>query len=330
MSRFVEVAGWGKHLPSHILSNHDLEKIVDTSDEWIRTRSGICQRRLVAEGEATSHLSVMAARQALDRAGIGPGDLDLIILATVTPDYPSIPATASLVQHALGANNCGAFDLVAGCSGFVYGLVTASQFIVSGACRHVLLIGAETLSRVLDWTDRTTCVLFGDGAGAVVLRATEREGGLLSFVLGSDGGGAEHLMVPAGGTRTPASHETVERRQHYLKMNGREVFKFASRILPRAFHRAVDQAGMRPEDVDLVVPHQANMRIIESARDNLSVNGDAVYVNVDRYGNTSAASIPVALCEAIEEGRLRPGSLVAMVAFGAGLSWGSALWRWQG
>jgi 3-oxoacyl-[acyl-carrier-protein] synthase III len=329
MSRYVEIAGWGKYLPSHVLSNFDLERMVDTSDEWIKARSGIAERRLVAPDEATSDIASAAAREAMARAGIGPADLDLIVLATVTPDYPSIPATASLVQHQLGAR-CGAFDLTAGCSGFVYGLVTASQFVLSGACRNVLLIGAEALSRVLDWTDRATCVLFGDGAGAVVLRATEREGGLLSFSLGSDGGGRDHLIIPAGGTRTPSSHEAVERRDHYLKMNGREVYKFASRILPRSFHEVLVKAGIGPEQIDLLIPHQANIRIIDSARDYLSVGDGVVYVNVDRYGNTSAASIPVALCEAMDEGRLEPGSLLAMVAFGAGLTWGSAIWRWQG
>jgi 3-oxoacyl-[acyl-carrier-protein] synthase-3 len=327
---YAEISGWGKCLPLQVLSNFDLEKIVDTSDEWIRSRSGISERRVVAEGEATSHIATRASQEALQRAGIGPSDLDLIIVATVTPDYPSLPSTACLVQHMLGAEGCGAFDLVAGCSGFVYGLVTATQFVQSGACRNVLLVGAEALSRVLDWTDRSTCVLFGDGAGAVVVRATEKEGGLLSHVLGSDGGGAESLWVPAGGTRTPATHETVEQGQHYLKMNGREVFKFASRILPKAFHQAAVKAGIRPEDVDLLIPHQANIRIIDSARDHLKLNGDTVYVNVDRYGNTSAASIPVALCEAIEEGRLRPGALLALVAFGAGLTWAAAMWRWQG
>ena len=330
MSVFAEIAGWGKYLPSQVLSNFDLEKMVDTSDEWIRTRSGISERRLVADGEATSHMAARAAQEALERAGIGPSDLDLIILATATPDYPSMPSTASLVQHMLGAKGCGAFDLSAACSGFVYGLVTGTQFIQSGACRNVLVIGAESFSRVLDWTDRSTCVLFGDAAGAVVVRATDRPGGLLSYVLGSDGSGAESLCIPSGGTRSPASHETVEQRQHYLKMNGREVFKFASRILPRAFHQAVVKAGVRPEDVDLLIPHQANIRIIQSARENLHVADDVVYVNVDRYGNTSAASIPVALCEAIDEGRLRPGGLLGMVAFGAGLTWASALWRWQG
>ncbi len=330
MSSFVRISGWGKCLPSRILSNHDLEKMVDTSDEWIRTRSGITERRVTPEGEFTSTIATVAAREALERAGVEADELDLIILATFTPDYPGLPATASLIQHALGAHNCGGFDLAAGCSGFVYGLVTGSQFVLSGTCRNVLVIGAETLSRVVDWKDRSTCVLFGDGAGAVVLSATEHEGGLVSSVLGSDGSGFQHLIVPAGGSRHPASHETVENRQHYIKMNGREVYKFAARILPRAFNESLQKAGLKAGDVDLLIPHQANVRIIDSARESLGLDREAVYVNVDRYGNTSAASIPMALCEAIDEGKVREGSLLAMVAFGAGLTWGSALWRWQG
>ncbi len=330
MSRCVEIAGWGKCLPSQILSNCDLEKMVDTSDEWIRSRSGISKRRVVSEEESTSTIATVAAEEALERAGVAPSELDLIILATLTPDYGNLPATASVVQHALGASNAGAFDLGAACSGFVYGLATGSQFIQSGAYRTVLVIGAESLSRVLDWRDRTTCVLFGDGAGAVVLRATERDGGLLSFVLGSDGAGAQHLIIPAGGSRRPASHETVEQREHYIKMNGREVFKFAARILPRAINETLEKAGVKAEDVGLLIPHQANMRIINSARESLGFAEDAVFVNIDRYGNTSAASIPIALCEAIEEGKVSPGSLLAMVAFGSGLTWGSVLWRWQG
>lgn len=318
------------YLPTHILSNHDLERMVDTSDEWILTRSGISERRLAAEGETTSTMATRAAQEALGRAGISPSDLDLIIVATATPDHTGFPSTAVLVQQALGAGNCAAFDLAAACSGFVYGIVTASQFIATGAYRHVLLIGAEALSRVVDWTDRATCVLFGDGAGAVVLRDSDREGGLLAFDLGADGSGAEHLIIPAGGARLPATHETVEQRLHYLKMNGREVYKFASRIIPKAFMKTLGQSGVKPEEVELLIPHQANMRIIDSARESLPIREEAVYVNVNRYGNTSAASIPVALCEAIEEGRLKPGSVLAMVAFGAGLTWASALWRWQG
>ncbi|MGI5835440.1 MAG: beta-ketoacyl-ACP synthase III [Chloroflexota bacterium] len=326
----MEIAGWGMYLPLHVLSNHALEKMVDTTDEWIRTRSGICERRIAAQEESTSTMATQAALAALDKAGIDPKDLDLIILATATPDHPGIPATAPAVQQALGAGNCAAFDLAAACSGFVYGLVTASQFILTGAYRNILLIGAETLSRVVDWTDRTTCVLFGDGAGAVVLRATDKAGGLLAFDLGADGAGADHLVIPAGGARMPANHITLEQRLHYIKMNGREVYKFASRILPMAFNKTLDKAGVRPEDVELLIPHQANLRIIESARNSLPIKEDAVYVNVNSYGNTSAASIPIALCEAIEQGRLHPGAVLAMVAFGSGLTWASALWRWQG
>ncbi len=330
MSKFVEIAGWGKALPTQVLSNYDLEKMVDTSDEWIRTRSGISERRVVAEDESTATIATLAAQEAMDRAGVSPEEIDLIILGTTSPDYPALPSTACLVQHALGATNAGAFDLIAACSSFIYGLVTGTQFILSGAHRNVLVIGAESLSRAIDWKDRTTCVLFGDAAGAVLLRGTDREGGLLSHVLGSDGSGASQLIIPAGGSRTPASHETVEARQHYLKMSGREVFKFASRIIPRAFHETLERAGVKADEVDLLIPHQANIRIIENARENLNLDPDSVYVNVDRYGNTSAASIAVALCEAIEEGRVKPGSLLAMIAFGGGLTWGSVLWRWQG
>ncbi|MGE5619304.1 MAG: beta-ketoacyl-ACP synthase III [Sphingomonadaceae bacterium] len=329
MSIHVEIAGWGKCLPSQILSNYDLEKMVDTSDEWIRSRSGISERRVISEEESTSTIATAAAEEALERAGISASDVDLIILATVTPDYPGLPASASLIQHALGASKAGALDLVAGCSGFVYGLVTAAQFILAGAYRNVLVIGAEALSRIVDWKDRSTCVLFGDGAGAVVLRATDREGGLLSFALGSDGSGHHHLIIPAGGSRMPTNHETVEKRLHHLKMNGREVFKFASRILPRVFHETLEKARVKAEEVDLLIPHQANMRIIDSARESLAISEDAVYVNVNRYGNTSAASIPVALCEAIAEGKVKPGALLAFVAFGAGLTWAAALWRWR-
>jgi len=328
--RFVEIAGWGHYLPLHVLSNQALEKMVDTTDEWILTRSGISERRIAAQEESTSTMAANAGQAALDRAGMDARDLDLIILATATPDHPGLPATAPLVQQALGAGNCAAFDITAACSGFVSALITASQFIISGAYRNILVIGAETLSRVMDWTDRATCVLFGDGAGAVVLRATEREGGLLAFDMGADGRGADHLVIPAGGARMPASHITVEQRLHYLKMNGREVYKFASRILPQSFNRTLDKAGVSPEEVELLIPHQANMRIIDAARPSLRVKKEAVYVNVDRYANTSAASIPVALSEAIDEGRVRHGAIVAMVAFGAGLTWASVLWRWQG
>jgi 3-oxoacyl-[acyl-carrier-protein] synthase-3 len=330
VTKYVEIAGWGKCLPEQVMTNFDLEQIVDTSDEWIRKGTGISERRIAGPGETTATIATQAARQAMERAGVAPEELDLIILATASPDYPSFPATACLVQNALGAHNCAAFDLATACSGFIYGLVTGSQFILTGTYRTVLVIGAETLSRYLDWTDRTTCVLFGDGAGAAVLRGTEREGGLMASVLGADGSGGEHLIIPGGGSRNPTTPETVQQRMHYLKMNGREVFKFAARILPTVFHQTLQKAGISPEDVDLLIPHQANSRIIDSARHNLKLADEAIFMNVSRYGNTSAGSIPVALCEAIEEGRLKPGAILSMVAFGAGLTWGSVLWRWQG
>jgi 3-oxoacyl-[acyl-carrier-protein] synthase III len=328
--RYVQIAGWGKYLPERVMPNSELEQLVDTSDEWIRARTGIGERRIAAPEETTCSLAVQAARQALDRAGVDARELDLIVVATCTPDYANMPATASLVQEALGATRAGAFDLNAVCSGFLYGLATASQFVLSGAYRNVLVIGAEVFTRILDWQDRSTCVLFGDGAGAVVLRPTETAGGLLSFVLGSDGSGACSLYVPAGGSRRPATAETVAEREHYVKMQGREVFRFATRVVPESTMQALEQAGLSTEDVDLFIPHQANVRIIDAAARRLKLSQDAVFSNVERYGNTSAASVPVALCEAIDGGLVKPGSTVVMTGFGAGLSWGTAVWRWQG
>jgi 3-oxoacyl-[acyl-carrier-protein] synthase III len=241
-----------------------------------------------------------------------------------------MPATASLVQHALGAQRAGAFDLNAVCSGFLYGLTTGSQFITSGAFQSVLVIGADVFTRILDWQDRSTCVLFGDGAGAVVLQPSDEPGGLLSFVLGSDGAGACSLYVPAGGSRQPTSAQTVAERGHYVKMQGREVFRFATRVLPESVVQALEAAHLTTDDIDLLVPHQANTRIIDHAVRRLHVKPSTVFSNVDKYGNTSAASVPVALCEAIEEGMVHPGSTVVMCGFGAGLSWGTAVWKWQG
>lgn len=326
---YVKIAGWGKYLPERVMPNAELESLVDTSDEWIRARTGIQERRIAAPEETTCSLAVQAARQALDRAGLAPADLDLVIVATCTPDYASMPSTASLVQHALGASRAGAFDLNAVCSGFLYGLATGSQFILSGAYRTVLVVGAEVFTRILDWQDRSTCVLFGDAAGAVVLAGSDEPGGLLSFVLGSDGSGACSLYVPAGGSRAPASAETVAQRQHYVKMDGREVFRFATTVVPESVSQALAQAGLGPDDMDLLIPHQANVRIIDAAVRRLKIADDAVFANVQKYGNTSAASIPVALCEAIEEGRVRPGSTVVLAGFGAGLSWGAAVWKWH-
>jgi 3-oxoacyl-[acyl-carrier-protein] synthase III len=328
--RYVRIAGWGKYLPARIMPNAELAEMVDTSDEWIRARTGIGERRIAAPEETTCSLAVNAARAALERAQVAADDLELIIVATCTPDYSNMPATASLVQHALGASHAGAFDLNAVCSGFLYGLATGSQFILTGVHRSVLVIGAEVFTRILDWQDRSTCVLFGDGAGAVVLRPTAEPGGLLSFVLGSDGSGACSLYVPAGGSRRPASAETVAERAHYVKMQGRDVFRFATRIVPESVVQALDVAGLTTDDIDLLIPHQANSRIIDSAARRLKLPNSAVFANVEHYGNTSAASIPVALCEAIDEGQVKAGATVVMSGFGAGLSWGTAIWKWQG
>ena len=327
---FVRIGGWGKYLPDRVMPNSELAELVDTSDEWIRARTGIGERRIAAPEETTCTLAVHAARSALQLAGVEAEALDLVIVATCTPDYSNMPATASLVQHALGASRAGAFDLNAVCSGFLYGLATGSQFILNGAYRSVLVIGAEVFTRILDWQDRSTCVLFGDGAGAVVLQPTDQPGGLLSFVLGSDGAGACSLFVPAGGSRQPASAETVAERAHYVKMQGRDVFRFATRVLPESVKQALEAAKLSTEDMDLLIPHQANTRIIDAAVRRLKLSESIVFSNVERYGNTSAASIPVALCEAIEAGLVQAGSTIVMSGFGAGLSWGTAVWKWQG
>jgi len=321
--KYGRIVGWGKCAPHKVLTNFDLEKMVDTSDEWIVTRTGIRERHIAGEGETTASLSVTAARQALERAGLQPADLDLILVATSSPDY-LLPPVSSIIQDRLGAK-CGAFMVTAGCTGFVYALATAQQFIASGAYRHVLVVGAEVISPAVDWTDRNTCVLFGDGAGAVVLKASEEPTGVLSFVLGSDGSGAEHLWMPAGGMARPPTHETVDRREHTIQMNGREVFKFATRVLASAAVEAVEKAGLTMDEIDLLIPHQANARIIELAARQLGLPMEKVFVNIDRYGNTSAASIPIALVEAIEQGYVKENSTVVMVGFGAGLTWAAAV-----
>jgi len=321
--RYAKITGWGKYVPERVVTNDDLARIVDTSDEWIRTRTGIRERRLRTENDTTASMSVAAAQEALAVAGITPADVDLIIVASSTPDY-LLPSVASQVQDMLGAK-CGAFTLVAGCSGWVYGLVTASQFIQSGGYDRILVIGAEIISFALDFTDRTTCVLFGDAAAASVVEASDEPGGLLSFELGSDGSGAMALYVPDGGNVSPISQRTVDERRQYLRMNGSEIYKFAVRTLSSSLKRTIYDAGLTPDDIDLYIPHQANARIIESAARQMRVPVDKFYINLDRYGNTSAASVPLALVEAVEEGRLKDGDLVAMCAFGAGLTWASAV-----
>jgi len=324
--RYGNIVGWGKYTPERVLTNADLEKMIDTSDEWIVARTGIRERRIAGEGEYTSHMAIQAGRAALEKANLRGKDLDLIIVASSSPDYLT-PPISSQVQHALGAKHTPAFTLVTGCSGFVYALATAQQFIAAGAYHRILVIGAELISSWIDWQDRNTCVLFGDGAGAVVLEATSKPSGVLSFVLGSDGSGGELLIVPGGGTANPPSHETVDQGLHHVRMNGREVFKFATRILGRAVKEAIHKAGLTPEDIDLFIPHQANYRIIEAAARYIKLPPEKVFVNIHKYGNTSAASIPIALCEALDEGRAKVGDTLAFVAFGAGLTWGAAVVR---
>jgi 3-oxoacyl-[acyl-carrier-protein] synthase-3 len=326
--RYAHIIGWGKHIPSKVITNDDLSRMVDTTDEWIVSRSGIRERHIVASSkETTASMSIAAAKEALKVAGVAPDELNLIIVATATPEY-SFPATACLVQDALGAENAGAFDLSAGCSGFVYALAMGAQVISSGAQDCVLVIGAETLSRIVNWHDRETCVLFGDGAGAVVLRGSDEPGGVLSTLVRADGSGGDVLMLPAGGSHQPPTLDTVAAGLHYVRMNGREVFRFATRVMDKAARQVVAEAGLAMGDIALFIPHQANLRIIQAAARALDVPMEKFFINLDRYGNTSSASIPVALCEAVEAGRIQPGDHVAMVGFGAGLTWAGAVVRW--
>jgi 3-oxoacyl-[acyl-carrier-protein] synthase-3 len=301
--------------------------MLDTSDEWIRSRTGIQQRHIASAKETSATLATKAAFGAIEVADISPSKIDLVIAATTTPDH-MMPSTASLIQDAIGANNAGAFDVNAACSGFVYALSVGSGLISGGICRNVLVIGTDTMSRILDYDDRSTSVLFGDGAGAVILQATDKETGMLATALGSDGSGANLLWVPAGGGRHPASAETVKNRMHYIKMNGNEVFRFAVGVMAKAALQVVKDAGLTIDDVELFIPHQANIRIIQSAAKAMKLPPEKIFTNIDRYGNTSAASVPIALCEAIEQGRIATGDHVVMVAFGAGLSWAAAAIQW--
>ncbi|RKY65949.1 MAG: 3-oxoacyl-ACP synthase [Candidatus Latescibacterota bacterium] len=321
------IAGTGSAVPEKVLTNEDLEKMVDTSDEWIRTRSGIERRHIAEEDETTATLGAEAAQKALEDAGVSPEEVDFIIVATVTPEM-LFPSTACVIQDMIGAKKAGAMDLSAGCSGFIYALSVADSFVRIGQSETVLVVASETLSKITDWTDRSTCVLFGDGAGAaVIMPSPDGERGIINTILGSDGSKGELLYMPAGGSRYPASHETVDKRMHYIKMNGREVFKIAVEAMGEAAASVVEGAGYRPEDVDLLIPHQANIRIIKATAKRLGISMDRVYVNIQEYGNTSAASIPIAVDEAKRKGFLRPGDLVVAVAFGAGLTWASTLFR---
>lgn len=328
MMRSVGILGTGAHLPEKVLTNFDLEKMVDTSDEWIVSRTGIRERRIAADNVASSDLAVEAGRKALEAAGIAPDQLDLIIVATVTPDM-MFPATACLVQDRLGASKAATFDLSAACTGFLYGITTAAQFIANGIYRYALVIGVDCLSKIINWEDRNTCVLFGDGAGAVVLGPVEEGYGFLSFDLGADGSGGNLLLQPAGGSRIPASMESVEKKLHTISMTGGEVFKFAVRVMGNAAEEALKKAGMTKDDIDFLVPHQANIRIIDAAVRRFGLSEDKVIVNLDRYGNMSSASIPVALDEAVREGRIREGDTLVLVGFGGGLTWGAAVLKWS-
>ncbi|OME02620.1 3-oxoacyl-ACP synthase [Paenibacillus odorifer] len=325
--RPVGIIGTGKYVPEKILTNSDLEKIVETNDEWIVSRTGIRERHIAAPHEATSDLAYEAALKALNSAGMKAEDLDLIIIATVTPDS-SFPSTACILQDKLGAKGAAAFDLSAACSGFVYSLATAVGFIQNGMYNNALIIGADTLSRITDYTDRNTCVLFGDGAGAVIIGEVPEGRGFQSFDLGAEGSGGNLLKLEAGGSRLPASQQTVEDKKHFIYMNGREVFKFAVRVMGSATERVLTKAGLGKEDIDLFVPHQANIRIIQSAMQRLDLPPEKCVINVDKYANTSAASIPLALVEAAEEGRMKEGDTVLMVGFGGGLTWGASVLIW--
>jgi 3-oxoacyl-[acyl-carrier-protein] synthase-3 len=324
--RYAKITGWGKYVPERILSNADLEKMVETSDEWIVSRTGIKERRIRSDDENASDLSVNSARKALDMAGVKPEELDLIIVACSSPDY-LVPGVATIVQDKLGAK-CGAFQLTSGCSGWVYALVVASQFIQAGTLNNILVVGTDVVSFGVDYEDRNTCVLFGDGSASVVLQPSAEPAGVLTYELGSDGSGAKSLYVPGAGSVMPIgryAQKIVDERLGYLRMDGPEVFKFATRTLSSSMKRVMDKAGLLPEDIQLFIPHQANLRIIESAARMMRQPMEKFMVNLQKYGNTSAASVPLALVEALEEGRCKPGDKVVMCAFGAGLTWASAV-----
>jgi 3-oxoacyl-[acyl-carrier-protein] synthase-3 len=322
-----KITGTGSFAPSKILTNYDLEKMVDTSDEWIITRTGIKERRIAEDGTGPSDLSLEASRIALKEANLEPDQIDLILLGTVTPDY-LLPSTACILQDKLKAKNAAVLDIVAACSGFIYGLSIASAFIGMGQYRNVLVIGVETLSKITNWEDRNTCVLFGDGAGAAVVSATTEEKGILGTFLSGDGSLANLLHVPVGGAKVPLTRENFDLNQHYISMQGNDVFKSAVRAMEGAAKHIIQKVGLSSEEIDLLIPHQANIRIIEALAKRLKVPMDKVYVNIDRYGNTSAASVPIALDEARKKGVIKEGSKTVLVAFGAGFTWGSAVIKW--
>jgi 3-oxoacyl-[acyl-carrier-protein] synthase-3 len=327
MTRYAHITGCGMSVPHRVVTNEELSKLVDTNDEWIVSRTGIHERRIASDGETTTTFATQAAFRALERSRLDARHLQLIIVATSSPEH-LFPATACLVQDRLGAAFAGAFDLSAACTGFIYGLNMAAQAIRSGSIDNAMVIGAETLSRFVDWEDRRTCILFADGAGAFVLQGRDTPGGVLSCVMRSDGSGGDLLSVPAGGSRYPATIETVQNKMHTIQMNGREVFRFATRVMASATRDAVSKAGLTLDEVDLVIPHQANQRIIEAAARGLKLPMSRFVVNVERFGNTSTASIPIAICEAIQTNRIQPNNNLVLVGFGAGLTWGALTLKW--
>ena len=326
--RYAHVVGWGKYLPEKIRTNAEIARMVDTSDEWIQQRTGIRERRIADPKETASTMALKAAKEALWRAKLSPSDVELVIVATSTPDY-IFPATASLVQDALGASKAGAFDLSAACAGFGYALGVASSMVASGAVDNALVIGSEVYSRLVNWNDRGTCILFGDGAGAFVLKGSDTPGGVLSYKLGSDGSGSDLLMVPGGGSRHPLSQEVLDQNLQFVKMDGQAVFKFATRVMGKATKEVCEAAHLPLEKIDLFIPHQANLRIISTASKFLNLPDEKVMVNLQKYGNTSAASIPIAFCEAVEEKRVKPGDHLVLVSFGGGLSWAAVAMQFE-
>ena len=329
MTLYAHITGWGMAVPEQVMTNVDIAELVDTSDEWITSRTGIRERRIADKNETTASLAVDASLKALEVARLKPADIELIIVSTSSPEF-IFPATACIVQDRIGAKNAGAFDLSAACTGFIYALNMATQAVRTGSVKNALVIGAETLSREVNWQDRNTCILFGDGAGAFVLQASTEPGGLTASVMHSDGSGWDMLIIPAGGSYLPTSPDTVVKDQHHVKMKGREVFRFATRVMTQSVREVVRKAGFSVDDIQVVVPHQANLRIIEIAMRNLDIPLDRCAINLDRFGNTSTASIPIATCEAIEQSKIKAGDKVVFVGFGAGLTWGAGLVEWSG
>jgi 3-oxoacyl-[acyl-carrier-protein] synthase III len=325
--RRAHITGWGRYAPERVLTNADIEKMVDTSDEWIVSRTGIRERRVAAAHETTASMGAVASLRAIRTAGIDPDDIDLILLATLTPDY-WMPSTAALVKEAIGNKRAAAMDVAAACSGFVYAFATAQAYIAAGLARHVLVIGAELLTRFLDYTDRSTCILFGDGAGAVVVSASDEPGGALGMELTTAPEGAYMIWLPAGGAKSPPSAETIARGEHFIRMEGKETYRFATKTMATTALESIRKAGLGPSDIDLFIPHQANIRIVEAVAKGLDLPMDKMYVNLDRYGNTSAASVPIALAEAVNEGRVKVGDRIVMVAFGAGFTSGAVTVEW--